>query len=581
MEGENKDMNRAIEEGKRKSNGYKYNNIPISRIMKGSFVTVIILTIIMMFLAMLSLYHVSSRTEKLYQGPFLKSAMVFEIKECIAQIERDFYHSLMTDDMQEVEELLYSIEDYNKVVANDLEILSSLASVEEQTLLEECYNLLDNGTSTLNEIQNKITNSKIEEAYEIIEAKYMPILDSAEKLMEKMTTIALGDAEDFVKQANLYMYRTIMFNILFLAAAFCFALWVSRKVTVIITKPIFQVKDAMSKMEEGNLDITLSYTGKNELGVMSQSMQSMTAILRRYVQEIARLLQEVANKNMDLLVEEDFKGDFMPIRDSLHEILDFLNKMIDTAKSAAGNVNMEAGQVAKLSADLADTSAEQASAVQQLVVSVNEVTCNVEGNAKYAKHVNKISQESVQKIEKGNAYMNNLLNSMQEIGKQSEEISGIMKAIDSIARQTNLLSLNASIEAARAGDAGLGFAVVAQEIGNLARESTEAAKNTAVLIQSNIEVTKKGSELANETAEVLGDIVKSVEETGTLVGNITEACSQQASALEDISIGVRNISESVEHLSGMSQEASAASEELLSQAELLENMMGQYILKKE
>lgn len=562
-----------------KGAGKKYNDVTIKRIMRGSFISLIILPVIMMALAMLSMYHVSERTRALYEGPFLKNSMVLEIRECVAQIERDFFHSLLADDTKEVEELLQEIEGYNSVIAGNLETIRGLKNAEDEALLTSFNGLLDKGSSTLRTIQSSIREGNTEEAYRLIEDEYMPILDEAEVQLAQMMELSLAQADGFVETSSSYTKSSILFNIVLLLVIFCFAIWVAEKVTAIIAEPLSQVNDAMGEMAEGSLHITLPYVGKNELGMMSASIRTMTATLQKYVQETSQLLNEVADKNMNLYIEESFLGDFKPISDALREILDFLNDMILTSRSASENVKTGANQVAGLSNALADTSSEQAAAVAQLAASINEVTSNVEENAKYAGHVNEISTESVRKIEQGNLHMGNLLTSMQEIEKQSAEISGIMKTIDAIAAQTNLLSLNASIEAARAGEAGRGFAVVAGEIGSLAQECAQAAKNTAVLIQSNIEVTQKGSALADETAAVLADVSKSVEETGRLVGNITAACTQQASALEDISTGIGNISDSVENLSGMSQDASAASQEMLAQADTLEGMLEQYALR--
>lgn len=575
----NEKMNKVTKK-QMERNQWKYRNVSILRIVRGSFISVIILMMMMMVLAMLSLYQAAGRTKALFDGPFIKSSLIFEIRECVACIERDFYNSLVADSTQEIEALLQEIGEYNETVGNNLETISGLTDEKELIQLEKCYALLDSGKEALWKIQSNIREGRLEDAYQLIRTEYMPILKQEEAVLDQMAEAAKADASDFVELASDYAVSSIIFHIIFLMFTFGFTFRVSGKVADIIVKPVVEVKTAMEKMAEGKLETDISYEGKNELGAMSLAISNMSTSLKEYVLETVRLLEQIADKNMNLSVKEDFKGDFRPISDSLKKILDFLNAVIDGTKDVTGNVFTGAGQIAGLAGALAETAGEQAAAVHQLAAAVNEVTANVEENAKNAGYVNELSKESMKKIEKGSTCMENLLQSMDEIAKQSEEISGIMKTMDEIAKQTNMLSLNASIEAARAGESGKGFAVVAKEIGILANESVKAAQNTAVLIQSNIQVTKKGAAMADETAVVLEDVVRSAEETGRLVENISEACSQQAAALENLSSGIENISDSVESLSGMSQEASAASEELLSQAETMEDMMKQYILRK-
>lgn len=132
-------------------------------------------SVVMMVLAMLSLSHVADRTKSLYEGSFFKSTMVMEIKECIAQIERDFYHSLLSDDSQELKTFLQNIEKSNQTVEKNLAIIEGLAAGQEQELVEECYRLLNHAVSILESIKTNISAGHSEEAYRLIQEDHTSI----------------------------------------------------------------------------------------------------------------------------------------------------------------------------------------------------------------------------------------------------------------------------------------------------------------------------------------------------------------------------------------------------------------------
>lgn len=346
--------------------------------------------------------------------------------------------------------------------------------------------------------------------------------------------------------------------------------------------PIVQVSEVLRVVADGSLSVDTSHIKKNsyEINQLVTSLNATTTLISTYISDIDRISSEMSNGNFDVSVSQHFIGDYVSIERALTNLSDKMSETLAQITTAAGQVASVSDQVSGGAHALAQGATEQASSVEQLSASVNELSTQVTTNAEKAEKAQEMANQAKYSIHEGNAQMQKLMGAMDDIHRKSSEINKIIKTIEDIAFQTNILALNAAVEAARAGAAGKGFAVVADEVRNLAGKSAEAAKNTTTLIEGSVASINEGVSLADVTAKGLLDVVENVSSTTELIGDISIASRKQSSAISEVTVGLGQISRVVQTNSATSQESSAMSEELSSQAGMLKTLVSRFSLKK-
>jgi len=309
---------------------------------------------------------------------------------------------------------------------------------------------------------------------------------------------------------------------------------------------------------------------------ISDNLHMSVDTIRGYIEDISRVLGEISEKNLDVDISSEYRGDFVTLKESINGIVVSLSEIMLEINTAADQVASGTQQVSSGSQEISQGATEQASSIEELTASVTQIAEQTKLNATSANEANKLTNSAKSDAEQGNEQMKAMQQAMADINESSENIGKIIKVIDDIAFQTNILALNAAVEAARAGVHGKGFAVVAEEVRNLAARSASAAKETTDLIEGSIHKTEAGTKIANETADALANIVHGVEKAAQLVGEIAAASNEQASAIAQVNRGIEQMSQVVQTNSATSEEAAAAAEELSSQAEMLKNLVGQF-----
>lgn len=236
-------------------------------------------------------------------------------------------------------------------------------------------------------------------------------------------------------------------------------------------------------------------------------------------------------------------------------------------------VNQAAEQMRQVSTELAEAASNQASSLEETSATLTEVSSVTSRTVNETKKANAMADDARQVAEAGRTAMDKLSGAIQQIKTASNDTARIIKSINDIAFQTNLLALNAAVEAARAGAAGQGFAVVANEVRHLAQQSAAAAQHTEGIIGGAQQSADNGVAASEEVHSVLTRLAKSVEELSLLIGQISKASSEQAESINQISIATSNLDSVTQANASNSDNAAETSKDLSEQAHHLSELL--------
>jgi len=348
-------------------------------------------------------------------------------------------------------------------------------------------------------------------------------------------------------------------------------------------RELMAVERAISRLGDLNLsadkELEAFYGRSDEIGMIAQTTHRVCGCLRKTIDDVGRILGEMADGNLAVDVtknESYYIGDFQALSGSLKSIRANLMSVVRDISQVASQVDTSADRVSSGAQALSQGTMEQAVSIDGLVSNVTSITAQIQTSAVRCGSASELVDKATGYASEADQKMEQLTTATKRIDQSSAQIVTVIKTIEDIAFQTSILALNAAVEAARAGTAGKGFSVVADEVRNLAAKSAEAAQSTNTLINRSIQDVKTGTEstdLAVSAMEIIHDCIQSIK---ALMDEIAAASVQQSDMIVLVENGIKEISTVVQSNSAAAEKSAAVSKELSNQARTLNSLISRF-----
>ena len=288
--------------------------------------------------------------------------------------------------------------------------------------------------------------------------------------------------------------------------------------------------------------------------------------------ELGEVAQRVASGDLSAVAGAD-RAPAGSVLASLGAMQASLAHVVGQVRQASDSIATGSAEIASGNADLSHRTERQVSHLQETASSMAQMNTMVQGNADTARQATQLAKEASAAAQKGGEVVSQVVTTMDDIAQSSRKISDIIGVIDGIAFQTNILALNASVEAARASEQGRGFAVVAGEVRNLAQRSAEAAKEIKNLIGASVNKIEAGTRLVSDAGSTMEDIVRQVHHVSDLISEISASTHEQTTGIGQVSTAVMELDQSTQQNAALVEQSAAASASLQQQATRLTDVV--------
>jgi len=572
----------------------------VSKKLVTSFSIVVALTALVGIVGIIGMLQAQKTNNEMYEKklePLPHLARISETLQSTRVAVREMVLGVVAEDMTQIKGSFDKILGYTDEMTNHLDAYSATIVEDDiRKIFESARNRYEKDlVPVVLSIHKASLEYDMESILVLLETCRLyagEIIDNFEQCMDLSVRYAVT-ARDNANRLKNILFIVI---VLTLVVAVTTALYLAKYIAGIIGQPLTMMAQAFEQLgQEGNLEFSPEIIASatecaqwnDEIG---RSARAFSGLVQHLV-DLEDVLEAVANGDLTATVKVLSETDVMG--KSIEKMVANLNSMFDRINDTTIHVTDSASQIAENTTHisegaqaLASGATEQSESVTEISHSISLVEEKTRENVEMAHKASRLTDIIIENAKDGSRKMDEMINAVNDIVEANQVIHTIINTIDSIAAQTNMLSLNAAIEAARAGDQGKGFAVVAAEVNNLATQSANASKQISAIIKTSMEKSELGTQIVGETAKSFAEIVSGVEESNEIIKNITDACEEQASKIHAINEEIIQVSDVIrlnsataEESAASSEESAAATQEMSNQAEILRDLVAEFKLK--
>ncbi len=539
-----------------------FYNLKISVKLISSFLFIAAVAAVIGIVGITKINTVNDADTVLYEQMTVPIGQIGEISTYFQRVRSNVLEMIALKDTEHMKKIAPKIEDrLAELETFCAKFEKSITDEKERAVFEEFRKAHQQYVSTLHEMMDLSLQGKNANALAIWFGAADKIRSAEQSAIEKLVAMNIEDAKKTSDQNSVEASSATTMTLVVMSIGIFFAIGLGMFISRIISLPLIELSKKAENIADGDLTVDVQQTSTDEIGQLSGSFKRMVEGLRQTIGGVSEATSAVASATTQ-------------ISSSTEEMAAGAQEQTSQAGEVASAVEEMTKTIIENSKNASDTAQSANQAKNAAVTGGAVVKETIEGMKRIAEVVKKSSE------------------TVKELGKSSDQIGEIISVIDDIADQTNLLALNAAIEAARAGEQGRGFAVVADEVRKLAERTTKATKEIATMIKqiqadtkgavaSMEEGTKKvddGILLADKAGISLQEIVSKSQEVTDKVTQIAVASEQQSSASEQISKNVEAISTVTQQSASGTQQIAQTAEDLNRLTENLQQMVSKFNL---